>query len=83
MRLFRLALLLLPCGLCGAEPVVIPTFHSLGLYWSPKGGEKGRQVLVRYRAAGEGAWQEALPLRFHPISKTKEDLADYRGVSST
>jgi hypothetical protein len=83
MPRFLLALLLLPGGLCGAEPVVIPTFHSLGLYWSPKGGEKGRQVLVRYRAAGEGAWQEALPLRFHPISKTKEDLADYRGVSST
>jgi hypothetical protein len=79
MPRFLLALLLVPCGLCGAEPVVIPTFHSLGLYWSPKGGEKGRQVLVRYRAAGEVPWQEALPLRFHPISKTKEDLADYRG----
>lgn len=57
----------------------IPTFHCLGLYWSPAGGAADRAVTVRYRAQGATAWKEALPLRYHPIAGTDEDLADYRG----
>jgi len=61
------------------QPRAIPTFHCLGLYWSPQGGSPEKQVQVRYRPRGEGAWKEALPMRHNPIPGTDEDLADYRG----
>ena len=57
----------------------IPTFHCLGLYWSPPGGAADKQVLVRYRPQGVSAWKEALPMRYNPIPNTDEDLTDYRG----
>ncbi len=60
-------------------PLAIPTFHCLGLYWSPPGGSPERPVEVRYRAKGEAPWKEALPMRYNPIPGTDEDLADYRG----
>jgi hypothetical protein len=63
----------------GQAPLAVPTFHCLGLYWSPPGGSREKPVLVRYRARGEGEWQPALPLRYNPIPGTDEDLADYRG----
>jgi len=63
----------------GKPPFAIPTFHCLGLYWSPAGGGTNRQVLVRYRQAGGRDWRAALPMRYHPIPNTDEDLADYRG----
>jgi hypothetical protein len=61
------------------EPFAIPTFHCLGLYWSPAGGAADKPVSVRYRPQGATAWKEALPMRYHPIPGTDEDLADYRG----
>lgn len=61
------------------EPFAIPTFHCLGLYWSPPGGTVDRPVRVQYRAQGASPWQEGLPMRYHPIAKTDEDLTDYRG----
>jgi hypothetical protein len=63
----------------GSGPLAIPTFHCLGLYWSPEGGAANREVAVRYRRQGTTEWSEALPMRYHPIPKTDEDLADYRG----
>jgi hypothetical protein len=60
-------------------PFAIPTFHCLGLYWSPPGGSPNRDVQVRYRRQGASAWKEALPMRYNPIPNTDEDLADYRG----
>ncbi|MBI2948824.1 MAG: right-handed parallel beta-helix repeat-containing protein [Verrucomicrobia bacterium] len=60
-------------------PFAIPTFHCVGLYWSPPGGAADRQVLVRYRRHGESEWKEGLPMRYNPIPKTDEDLTDYRG----
>ncbi|HEY5912079.1 MAG TPA: right-handed parallel beta-helix repeat-containing protein [Verrucomicrobiae bacterium] len=60
-------------------PFAIPTFHCLGLYWSPPGGAAGKEVFVRYRRQGTTDWKEALPMRYNPIPKTDEDLADYRG----
>jgi hypothetical protein len=62
-----------------AEPFAIPTFHCLGLYWSPPGGSVEKAVQVRYRPQGQVAWSAALPLRYHPIPNTEEDLTDYRG----
>ena len=57
----------------------IPTFHCLGLYWSPPGGSADKEVLVRYRPQGVPAWKPALSMRHNPIPGTDEDLADYRG----
>jgi len=57
----------------------IPTFHCLGLYWSPPGGSADRDVTVRYRKEGAPAWKDALPMRYNPIPDTDEDLTDYRG----
>ena len=63
----------------GSAPVAIPTFHCLGLYWSPPGGAADKEVKVRYRQQGAAAWKEALPMRYNPVPNTDEDLADYRG----
>jgi len=57
----------------------VPTFHCLGLYWSPPGGAADKAVAVRYRQEGASAWKEALSMRFNPIPNTDLDLADYRG----
>lgn len=62
-----------------ADPRAIPTFHCLGLYWSPPGGAADKQVQVRYRPQGTQDWHEAFPMRYLPIPGTDEDLADYRG----
>lgn len=57
----------------------IPTFHCLGLYWSPPGGTRDKAVTVRYRKAGASDWKEALSMRYNPIPGTEEFLSDYRG----
>jgi hypothetical protein len=63
----------------GDRPLAVPTFHCLGLYWSPPGGAADKPVLVQYRVQGQSPWKEALPMRHNPIPGTDEDLADYRG----
>ena len=63
----------------GPTPFAIPTFHCLGLYWSPPGGAADREVHVRYRQQGTLAWKEALSMRYNPIPDTDKDLTDYRG----
>jgi len=82
----KIAGLLALLGLCalsshGVEsgPLAIPTFHCLGIYWSPPGGAAGKDVLVRFRQQGTAEWKTGLPMRYNPIPKTEEDLADYRG----
>jgi len=57
----------------------IPTFHCLGLYWSPPGGTRDKAVSVRYRKEGAADWKEALSMRYNPIPAAEECLADYRG----
>src|SRR5262249_25449008 len=57
----------------------VPTFHCLGLYWSPPGGAADREVLVRYRRQGASQWKDGLSLRYNPIPGTDEDRTDYRG----
>lgn len=68
-----------PPGAANGGPFAIPTFHCLGLYWSPPGGAADKEVQVRYRPLGTTAWKDALPMRYNPIAKTDEDLTDYRG----
>ena len=45
-------------------PFAIPTFHCLGIYWSPPGGTASREVQVRYRRAGVSLWNNARPMRY-------------------
>jgi hypothetical protein len=56
----------------------VPTFHCLGIYWSPEKGQDGKKVLVRFRSAAEKTWHEGLPMRYNPV-KTQECKGDYRG----
>ena len=57
---------------------LVPTFHCIGIYWSPAQGGVNRQVSVKFREAGATQWSEGLPLRYHPVD-TAECKADYRG----
>ncbi|MCX7008296.1 MAG: hypothetical protein NTY53_13795 [Kiritimatiellaeota bacterium] len=83
MKLFTatllLALSLLSANGVEARPLAIPTFHCLGLYWSPPGGAAGKEVLVRYRQQGAAEWKTGLPMRYNQIPKCEECLTDYRG----
>lgn len=45
-------------------PQAVPTFHCVGLYWSPDKGSAENTCQVRYRQAGSQEWTEALPLWF-------------------
>jgi hypothetical protein len=62
----------------GITATAVPTFHCLGIYWSPEKGEAGKKALVKFRAAGEKTWHDGLPMRYNPV-KTPECKADYRG----
>ncbi len=60
------------------EPLLVPTFHCIGIYWSPAEGGAAHRVLVKYRRRGQQQWHAGLPLRYHPV-ETPECKADYRG----
>jgi len=60
-----------------AQPQAVPTFHCVGLYWSPEDGAAQNPCRVRYRQAGESAWREALPLWFD--ERQSQDLPAERG----
>lgn len=57
------------------SPHAIPTFESIGLYWSPEGGETGRAATVRFRPQGDDDWREGQPLWFD----VREGQGEYRG----
>jgi acetyl esterase/lipase len=42
----------------------IPTFHSIGLYWSESGGSAATVCEVRYRKPGAAEWRLGYPLWF-------------------
>jgi hypothetical protein len=46
----------------------IPTFHSLGLYWSESGGSAQTTCDVRFRPTGTTQWRAGYPLWFDPRS---------------
>jgi hypothetical protein len=62
-----------PAPTAGEDPVAVPTFHCLGLYWAPTGGAEDNECTVRYRAVGREQWGEALPLWFDARNR------EYRG----
>ncbi len=61
-----------------ANAFLVPTFHCIGIYFSPAQGSAERRVLVKYRKAGQEHWNEGFPLLYHPVN-TPECKADYRG----
>jgi hypothetical protein len=60
-------------------PFAIPTFHCLGLYWSPAQGAGGKEVQIRFRPQGAADWSQGLPMRYNPIPDTDLEWTDYRG----
>jgi hypothetical protein len=48
----------------GAEPRIVPTFESLGVYWTPPANPGDGGCALRFRKAGDKDWREALPLWF-------------------
>jgi hypothetical protein len=76
------------CAVCLAEPVpaatfqaqalAVPTFHCLGVYWSPEQGGAHKKVSIQYRESGQLTWRDGLPMRYNPV-ETPECKADYRG----
>jgi hypothetical protein len=86
MRTNRMAVL--ACLICAgtvlgdAQPQAVPTFHCVGLYWSPDDGAQDNVCRVRYRAAGKPGWREALPLWFDGRQSPElppERCRQYRG----
>jgi len=60
------------------KPFAVPTFHCIGVYWSPEGGGAGKEVSLKYRESGQGEWREGLSMCHNPVD-TRECKADYRG----
>jgi hypothetical protein len=58
------------------QPRAVPTFHCVGLYWSPDDGAAENVCRVRYRPAGAQEWREALPLWFD--GRTAQELPPER-----
>lgn len=77
------AALLSPLGHAAdaTEPTAVSTFQCIGLYWKPVSGASDNACSVRYRAAGETGWHEALPLWFDPADHpgNPEHSKEYRG----
>ena len=48
----------------GAEPRAVPTFESLGVYWTPPADPGSGGCPLQFRKRGETNWREALPLWF-------------------
>ncbi|MCH8083989.1 MAG: hypothetical protein IH885_07110, partial [Myxococcales bacterium] len=57
----------------GAPPVAVPTFHSLGITWSPAEGAQSIACTARYRVTSTATWRLAQPLWFDAGS------SEYRG----
>jgi hypothetical protein len=56
-----------------AAPSAVPTFESIGLYWSPPGAGEGHAAKVAFREAGTRKWRPGLDLWFDARD------AEYRG----
>src|SRR5205809_395353 len=60
--LLFLAVFLVPA--LAAEPRAVPTFESIGVYWTPPRDPGPGGCAIRFRKSGESAWREGLPLWF-------------------
>ncbi|MBN1482331.1 T9SS C-terminal target domain-containing protein [candidate division KSB1 bacterium] len=64
-----------------SPPEARPTFHCIGLYWSPDDGAVDNPCKVFYRKAGIPTWQQAMNLWFddQPHSGASSHTNEYRG----
>src|SRR3954451_17330757 len=67
-----------PATASSDKATCVPTFHCLGIYWSPDAGQARKKVLVKFRDVAEKTWHDGLPMRYNPV-KTPECKGDYRG----
>ncbi len=68
--------------LADEQPRAVPTFHCIGLYWSPPDGAAENACGVRYRRVGSDQWRQALPLWFDARESEElpaEHRRQYRG----
>ncbi len=78
---FVLTTLLMTSFLNASPPEARPTFHCIGLYWSPDDGAADNLCEVYYRKAGSADWQQAMNLWFddQPHSGASSRTNEYRG----
>jgi len=77
--IFSLFCLIVSVDAVAETPFAVPTFHCLGIYWSPAGGSLNKDVLVEFRKQGNTDWRQGLNMAYYPISGTSADKTDYRG----
>ncbi len=58
----------------------VPTFQSIGLYWSNSGGNANTVCNVKYRIAGTTAWLNGYPLWFDSRAHSAGDVQGYNGI---
>jgi hypothetical protein len=51
-------------SLASAAAEAVPTFESLGIYWTPPSNPGSAGCQIRFRRAGDSAWREGYPLWF-------------------
>ena len=74
--------LLLAAGQVVSAPTAVPTFESLGLYWSPEGAQADRRASVRFKKSGTSGWLAGQDLVFDgrtAPSPPFSGAAEYRG----
>ncbi len=76
---FSILLLVQFGNLYASEIGTVPTFQSIGLYWTPDGGSADKKVFVNFRVEGSESWNEGLAVKYNPVDNTTEDIAPYRG----
>ncbi|SDQ67979.1 right-handed parallel beta-helix repeat-containing protein [Quadrisphaera sp. DSM 44207] len=67
-----------PASAAPAAPKLVPTFSSVGVYWSPEGGKQGVAAQVRYRPVGSSSWRRGADLWFDGRALGGRP-AEYRG----
>ena len=62
------------------EPIAIPTFHSMSLYWTPAGAGNNPDTVayVQYRKAGDSKWKNGLEMKYNFIGND-ESKGQFRG----
>ncbi|WP_298545579.1 T9SS type A sorting domain-containing protein [uncultured Aquimarina sp.] len=69
-------ILIIPISLWAQEPIAIPSFHAMSLYWSPSGGVQGKKVVVSYRETGATQWLATQDMIYNPRHST--EVGKYR-----
>ncbi len=67
------------CTTAHAAASAVPTFESIGLYWSQSGGSASTVCDVKYRPLGASTWEVGLPLWFDSRAVGTRPANEYRG----